>query len=238
MILAWRVFSCSLNNLKACTLLIAPIGKLIQMRPNRQQELTNLDTKLQTDAENVQKAALICFSDLEACVSNTNQVLANVVAYDRKIVEVNLFTDGLVAYYPFNSQGGLLFGREQDFYNRALNDSEIEQLYNNASNQTKNCKAKLLDQKLEVPCVRVPNVIVGGADIYSLEMINTPFSKRFDVDLNTLKKHTFQDSCLAKYSFKTGGLNLPCVNVPNDRDYVMKMQQRTGTLIFDLIDTK
>jgi hypothetical protein len=84
----------------------------------------------------------------------------------------------------------------------------------------------------------VPNVIVGGADIYSVDLINTPFSKRFDVDLNTLKKHTFKDSCLAKYSLKTGGLDLPCVNVPNDRDYVMKMQQRTGTLIFDLIDTQ
>jgi hypothetical protein len=84
----------------------------------------------------------------------------------------------------------------------------------------------------------VPNVIVGGADIYSVDLINTPFSKRFDVDLNTLKKHTFQDSCLGNYSLQTGSLNLPCVNVPNDRDYVMKMQQRTGTLIFDLIDTQ
>ena len=69
-------------------------------------------------------------------------------------------------------------------------------------------------------------------------MTNTPFSKRFDVDINTLKKNTFQDSCLADYNLQTGNLNLPCVAVPNDRDYVMKMQQRTGTLIFDLIDTK
>jgi len=78
--------------------------------------------------------------------------------------------------------------------------------------------------------VSVPNV-VGGADIYSVDLINIPFSKGFDVDLNTLKTHTFQYYCLANY-------NLPCVNVPNDRDYVMEMQQRTGTLIFDLIDTK
>jgi len=116
-------------------------------------------------------------------------------------------------------------------YNRALNDSEIQQLYNNASNETKNCKAKLLDRKLEIPCVSVPNVVGSGADIYSVDLINTPFSKRFDVDVNTLKKHTFQDSCLANY-------NLPCVNVPNDRDYVMKMQQRSGSLIFDLIDSQ
>ncbi len=345
----------------------------LDLATNRQQELVGLATQLQTDAENVQKAALICFSDLEACVSNTNQVLAN-VAYDRKIIEPNAFTDGLVAYYPFNTnvldesgndhhgtingyfsnndfsisfyfslnstassallskrkscQHGKFFdirssskrinfeiddsstnyvvlhsnkinvrkwyfytaikneinirlyingnlvneqpikgvmdisnnatlgfsnspciGRdgttmlkgsidEFRIYNRVLNDSEIQQLYNNASNQTKNCKAKLLDQKLEVPCVRVPNVIVGGADIYSVDLINTPFSKRFDVDLKTLKKHTFQDSCLAKYNFNTGSLNLPCVNVPNDRDYVMKMQQRTGTLVFDLIDSQ
>ncbi len=380
----------------------------LDLAANRQQELVGLATQLRTDAENVQKAALICFSDLEACVSNTDKVLANVVAYDRKIVEINPFSDGLVAYYPFNGNakdesgngsngtvngatltedrfsktdgayyfdgvddyidcgnntilngnwngvslsawikpyshiagvqqivgkwavslqndhyslflhgnrllmavsdgarpesGGygktilksnfwhhvvgvwknnrqynvyvngiidgtqtqtgsginikspitLKIGREiigQDrafhgiiddigIYNRALNDSEIQQLYNNASNQTKNCKANLLDQKLEIPCVRVPNVIVGGADIYSVDLINKPFTKRFDVDINTLKKHTFQDSCLANYSSQTGNLNLPCVNVPNDRDYVMKMQQRSGTLVFDLIDSQ
>jgi hypothetical protein len=384
----------------------------LDLATNRQQELTNLATKLQTDAENVQKAALICFSDLEACVSNTNRVLANLVAYDRKIIEPNPFSDGLVAYYPFNSNaldesgndnngtvngatltedrfgkknsayafngngnyikiensqllitpqitlsvwiypssisntrvivgrssysnaydeqyylhilsdGRILFSikrnsgcqpvkgwyevfsnkkipfnkwslvtaswdenslkvyingqqngsnsnvpkgaidncpsssvqigrwlsRHPGFYNgsmddvriykRALSDSEIQQLYNNASIQTKNCKANLLDQKLEIPCVSVPNVVGSGADIYSLDLINTPFTKRFDVDVNTLKKHTFQDSCLANYSLQTGGLNLPCVNVPNDRDYVMKMQQRAGTLIFDLIDSK
>jgi hypothetical protein len=375
----------------------------LDLATNRQQELTNLATQLQTDAENVQKAALICFSDLEACVNNTNRVLGGVVAYDRKIVEVNPFIDGLIVYYPFNSnaldesgndnhgtingatltedrdqnphkayyfdgnndqinipystmnglsevsisiwiktnknkgtilsgannsndneyiihygnaqnlevlikrkavkgntqfidgqwhhiavtrsssgnvnlyvdsekifnkdmstgnlsisQGGLLLGREQDclggcfqkkqnfegsmddlrIYNRALSDSEIQQLYNNASNQTKNCKANLLDQKLEIPCVSVPNVVGSGADIYSLDLINTPFTKRFDVDLNTLKKHTFQDSCLANYSLQTGSLDLPCVNVPNDREYVMKMQQRSGSLIFDLIDSQ
>jgi hypothetical protein len=82
------------------------------------------------------------------------------------------------------------------------------------------------------------NVHFGGADIYSVDLINIPFSKRFDVDVNTLKKHTFQDSCLANYSLQTGSLDLPCVNVPNDRDYVMKMQQRSGSLIFDLIDSQ
>jgi hypothetical protein len=382
----------------------------LDLAANRQQELISLAGSLQLDAENVQKAALICFSDLEACVSNTNQVLANIVAYDRKIVEPNPFTDGLLVYYPFNTnsldesgndnhgkihgaslaedrfgkkngayafngsgdyieiedsqllitplltlsvwiypssnarmmifgrtiygnayheqyylhinnQNFIMFGikrnsrcqpgkgwyemksnkkislnkwslitaswdgnslkvyingkpndsksnvpkgtidncpsnlqigrwwsRDPQFfsgsmddiriYNRALSDSEIQQLYNNASNQTKNCKAKLLDQKLEIPCVRVPNVIVGGADIYSVDLINKPFTKRFDVDVNTLKKHTFQDACLADYSLQTGNLNLPCVNVPNDRDYVMKMQQRSGSLIFDLIDTQ
>jgi hypothetical protein len=380
----------------------------LDLAANRQQELVSLAGSLQLDAENVQKAALICFSDLEACVSNTNQVLANIVAYDRKIVEVNPFTYGLVAYYPFNGNakdesgngndgtvngatltkdrfsktdgayyfdgvddyidggnnailngnwngvslsawikpyshiagvqqivgkwavslqndhyslflhgnrllmavsdgaraesGGygktnlksnewyhvvgvwknnreynvyvngiidgtqtqtgygmnknspitLKIGREKigvnrafhgiiddvSVYNRALSDSEVQQLYNNASIQTKNCKAKLLDQKLEIPCVRVPNVIVGGADIYSVDLINKPFTKRFDVDVNTLKKHTFQDSCLADYSLQTGSLDLPCVNVPNDRDYVMEMQQRSGTLVFDLIDSQ
>ena len=382
----------------------------LDLAANRQQELVGLATQLRTDAENVQKAALICFSDLEACVSNTDKVLANVVAYDRKIVEINPFSDGLVAYYPFNGnakdesdngndgtvngatltkdrfgkknsaydfdglndhilvehssqftsipitvfawlypreykyaeiitklancnnygwafkwrikkenlyfnfydttgknvqyRGGhrlkypiislnkwilitvtydgtngkaFLNGEEIDnfssafeilnvqnylaiggnfiernvcgypteffngiidevrIYNRALSSQEIQQFYNHASN---NCKANLLDRKLEIPCVSVPNVIVGGTEIYSVELTNTPLTKRFDVDLNTLKKHTFQDSCLAKYSFKTGSLNLPCVNVPNDRDYVMKMQQRSGTLVFDLIDSQ
>jgi hypothetical protein len=375
----------------------------LDLAANRRQQLISLAGSLQLDAKEVQKAALICFSDLEACVSNTNQVLANVVAYDRKIIEPNAFTDGLVAYYPFNSNaldesgndnhgtvngatliedrfgkknsaysfdgtgnkivvqdvpllnfgktefsigvwiktiqtgiwkrivtkrahintgnwyslavlngkanfeiyargnlgsisnvndghwhflfitrnlfnfsmyidgniestmvdegrnlnsgmntpleigiwatesyGGTFNGLMDDIriYNRALSDSEIQQLYNNASNQTKNCKANLLDKKLEIPCVSVPNVIVGGTEIYSVDLINTPFSKRFDVDLNTLKKHTFQDSCLANYSLQTGNLNLPCVNVPNDRDYVMKMQQRSSTLVFDLIDSQ
>ncbi|WP_069470188.1 LamG domain-containing protein [Candidatus Marithrix sp. Canyon 246] len=311
----------------------------LDLATNRQQELVGLATQLQTDAENVQKAALICFSDLEACVSNTNQVLAN-VAYDRKIIEPNPFTDGLLVYYPFNtnaldesgndnngkihgaslaedrfgkknsaysfdgvsnkivvrdapllnfgktefsigvwikttqtgiwkrivtkrahintgnwyslavlngkanfeiyaggnlgsisnvndghwhllfitrnlfnfsmyidgniestmvdegrnlnsgmntpleigiwateSYGGTFNGLMDDIriYNRALSDSEIQQLYNNASNQTKNCKAKLLDRKLEIPCVSVPNVVGTAADIYSLEMINTHF---------------------------------------------------------------
>jgi hypothetical protein len=382
----------------------------LDLATNRQQELVGLAAQLQTDAENVQKAALICFSDLEACVSNTDKVLGNIVTYDRKIIEPNPFTDGLIAYYPFNTNaldesgndnhgkihgaslaedrfgkknsaynfdgknnyisvpplkildnlsisfwlqtqasdnnnwpwGQLIIDRDicgvkrdwsvgtglggklqfntganidevltssmdindgswyhitvvrnaenrikkmfinnklntshyfdsEEFqnhlspinlgamvcnssrrhdtffngniddvriYNRALSDSEIQQLYNNASNQTKNCKANLLDQKLEIPCVSVPNVVGSGADIYSLDLINTPFTKRFDVDVNTLKKHTFQDSCLADYSLQTGGLNLPCVNVPNDRHYVMKMQQRSGSLIFDLIDSQ
>ncbi len=384
----------------------------LDLAANRRQELVSLAASLQLDAENVQKAALICFSDLEACVSNTNQVLANVVTYDRKIIESNAFTDGLVVYYPFNTNpldesgndnhgkingaslaedrfgkknGAYAFNGKGDYieiedsqllitpeltlsvwiyppstsnsriiisratynnayneqyylhilndrrilfgikrnsgcqpgkgwyeiyssqkvqlnkwllvtaswdgnslkvyingqqngsnsnvpkgaidncpnsvvqigrwlsrhpwffngsmddiriYNRALSDSEIQQLYNNASNQTKNCKAKLLDQKLEIPCVSVPNVVGSGAEIYSVDLKNTPFTKRFDVDVNTLKKHTFQDSCLANYSLQTGGLNLPCVNVPNDRDYVMKMQQRSGSLIFDLIDSQ
>ena len=72
-----------------------------------------------------------------------------------------------------------------------------------------------------------------------LELTETIQSQRYEVsEANTLKKNTFQDSYLADYSLQTGSLNLPCVNVPNDRDYVMKMQQRAGTLIFDLIDTK
>jgi hypothetical protein len=86
----------------------------LDLATNRQQELVGLATQLQTDAEEVQKAALICFSDLEACVSNTNQVLANVVAYDRKIVEINPFSDGLVAYYPFNGNAKDESGNENN----------------------------------------------------------------------------------------------------------------------------
>jgi uncharacterized protein YjdB len=95
------------------------------------------------------------------------------------------------------------------------------------------CRANYLSNgKLCAPCVIVPGAL-GSSQIFAVEMNTQPFSQTFKVDLPTLRQHNFQDSCAANYSPISGNLKFPCV-FDGTKNYAMEMQQRRGSLIFDI----
>lgn len=68
----------------------------------RRQQLTQLRNALDAEVQSLYQTGLLCFSDLANCPQEAEQMLAGLRAYDRKVVKPNPFTDGLVAYYPFD----------------------------------------------------------------------------------------------------------------------------------------
>ncbi len=95
------------------------------------------------------------------------------------------------------------------------------------------CRSNYLSNgKLCAPCVIVHGAL-GSSQIFAVEMNTQPFSQTFKVDLPSLRQHNFQDSCAANYSPISGSLKLPCV-FDGTKNYAMEMQQRRGSLIFDI----
>lgn len=72
------------------------------LMPGHRQQLTELKAELEQDVEDLITAGFTCFSDVMNCVTNANSLLAELRGYDRSIVNPNP-ADGLVAYYPFNT---------------------------------------------------------------------------------------------------------------------------------------
>ncbi len=68
----------------------------------RRQQLTQLRSTLDAEVQSLHQTGLLCFSDLANCPQKAAQVLAELQAYDRAAVQPNP-VDGLVAYYPFNT---------------------------------------------------------------------------------------------------------------------------------------
>lgn len=72
------------------------------LMPGHRQQLTELKAELEQNIEDLITAGFTCFSDVMNCVTNANSLLAELRGYDRNIVNPNP-ADGLVAYYPFNT---------------------------------------------------------------------------------------------------------------------------------------
>jgi len=66
------------------------------------QELTILQPKLEQDIQKLTVAGFTCFSDLASCESTAIQALGSLATYNKSLLQFYP-NDGLVAYYPFNS---------------------------------------------------------------------------------------------------------------------------------------
>ncbi len=100
------------------------------------------------------------------------------------------------------------------------------------------CRAQYsFDGKLYVPCVSVPGAF-GIRRIMAAELRQQPFTLGFELNPLTMASHDFRDECLAGYSAETGQLHLPCIQVPGYPDYDVDMQQKSGALLFDVINIR
>lgn len=66
------------------------------------QELITLQSNLEQDIQRLLTAGFTCFSDLVSCESLSIQVLGSLTVYRQSVLQLYL-EDGLVAYYPFNT---------------------------------------------------------------------------------------------------------------------------------------
>ncbi len=85
----------------------------LTLSAERRQQLENLLTILDTDAEAVRQVGESCLNDLSNCPQKAAQVLAELRAYDRAVVHRNLM-DGLVAFLPLDRNTNDVTGNGHD----------------------------------------------------------------------------------------------------------------------------
>lgn len=107
---------------------------------------------------------------------------------------------------------------------------------------TTDCVSRYLrNGKLRVACIAIPTIF-NQIEIYRAEMINNnPFIPAFEIDPAKVKNARVVDStnsCLGEYVQQTGYLRVPCVELPDGRSFEVEMQQRPGSLIFDITSAK
>jgi len=65
------------------------------------QQLETILPVLEDDIDKVKKAGELCLSDLAQCSKKANQVLNQLITYDKKVL-TQYFNDGLIAHYPLD----------------------------------------------------------------------------------------------------------------------------------------
>lgn len=125
---------------------------IVSLTNAHRQELIRLQFNLEQDIQKLLTAGFTCFSDLAGCESLSTQVLGGLTAYNKSVLQLYL-EDGLVAYYPFNTNaldesgngnhgtvhGATLIQDRLGNRNSAyqFNDNYIEIPHNNSFNVTR-----------------------------------------------------------------------------------------------------